>query len=184
MKLLLVFIYIRETIFCYDKYKICNQKCSYLEKIALTATLNLAATYCRQGQLRTSANLEEKVLQARTHFLGEEHSKTLIAHCITYRNQRKFNDSIKLFENAAETRNRISGTEHSDTLWTMSLLGTPYQMYGRLRDSLKLHEKVAEMRKRICGERHSVTSIGLKDMQSLHRTKSIFSKYLFILNTS
>lgn len=109
------------------------------QSVCAAMILTLTAPGCRDQELWDKAiSLHEKVLQARTRLLGEEHPDTLMAMSslvYSYMGSQRWNDATSLLTMLLEARTALPREEHMDTLVAMSRIGHAYSD----KDSGMLH---------------------------------------------
>jgi tetratricopeptide (TPR) repeat protein len=121
---------------------------------------NLAGTLYAQGDLRGARRLYERVLEARTRLLGEEHPdtlRTLQNLAVTLKAQGDLPGARRLYERALEAMTRLLGEEHPDTLCTLQNLAGALYAQGDLPGARRLLERALEARTRLLGEEHPDT---------------------------
>ena len=127
-----------------------------------SSEMGLAAAFLAsaQGDYAGARSLEERVLEATTRVLGEEHPDTLMSMsnlAATLAEQRDYAGARRLQERVFEARTRLLGEEHQDTLISMGSLAITLGAQGDHAGARRLQERVLEAMKRVLGEEHPDT---------------------------
>jgi tetratricopeptide (TPR) repeat protein len=116
------------------------------------AAANLASV---QGDYARARRLQERVLEATSRVLGEEHQVTLASMhnlALTLAMQGDLPGARRLQERVLEVNVRTLGDEHTRTLASMSNLAQTLREQGDRAGARPLQERVAQLMTRVCGE--------------------------------
>jgi tetratricopeptide (TPR) repeat protein len=123
-----------------------------------------------QGDHAGARRLQERVLEATTRVLGEEHPRTLVSMnnlALTLAAQGDHAGARRLQERELEATTRVLGEEHPDTLVSMNNLAETLRGQGDHAGARRLEERVLEAMTRVLGEEHPDT---LRSMNNLAGT--------------
>jgi tetratricopeptide (TPR) repeat protein len=77
-------------------------------------------------------------------------------------------DAVMLAVKSMEVRKKVLGLEHEDTLWSISMVGSAYELEGRWTDAEPLFVQVMETRKTKLGADHPFTLISMASLAKIY----------------
>ncbi|MEU4268106.1 tetratricopeptide repeat protein [Streptomyces sp. NPDC026092] len=120
----------------------------------------IAECWAIEGELWSSADLQERVVADLERVLGEDRAETHMARgrlAVTWRQMGDKDGAVALMERALAGLEGLLGPDHRDTLRVRSNLGVAYQDAGRLEQAIALHERTLGERGRLLGPDHPET---------------------------
>ena len=113
--------------------------CAASSEMGLKAALLASA----QGDYTAARRIEERVLEARTRVLGEEHPRTLTSMnnlAATLWQQGDYGGARRIQQRVLEVMTRVLGEEHPDTLTSMNNLAETLRAQGDHAGARRLRE--------------------------------------------
>jgi hypothetical protein len=126
----------------------------------LTAKYNVAITLLSIGEWVEARNLEEEVLEAYRHRLGDEHPATLQAKhnlALILSHLGELHRARLMQEEVLQTSRQVLGEEHPETLQAKNNLAVTLGELDERREAHRLFLEVEGARRRLLGESHPDT---------------------------
>ncbi|MFF9162375.1 FxSxx-COOH system tetratricopeptide repeat protein [Streptomyces longwoodensis] len=138
------------------------------------ALLDSVARYdYESGQPASASHHYQRLIDARTTQVGEDHPDTLTSRnnlANAYRSAGDLGRAIPLFEQTLTDRVRVLGEDHPDTLISRNNLASAYESAGDLEQAIPLFEQTLTDSVRVLGEDHPDTLTSRNNLAGAYRS--------------
>jgi tetratricopeptide (TPR) repeat protein len=131
--------------------------------------LTLGNSFWCLGEVKMSADQDERACALYTRHLGPEHPDTLASVnnlANSYGALGRHAEAVKLYEQTLALRKAKLGADHPHTLQSMNNLASGYSDLGRYDDALKLYEETLRLQKAKLGPDHPDTLASMNNVAS------------------
>ena len=139
----------------------------------------LASAFRELGVFVPAQIHQDRALQLRREYLGDQHPDTLdsmVASVILYRGQSRYDDAVQLGRETLARQKRVLGPEHTNTLLCMNILGQAYQDQGNLEEAETLLGEAEMIAARVLGPDHKYTLFIKVSLAGVYRSRGHYAE--------